>query len=487
LTPFRVAAIVLPVIPSERFVATRLATAALVFCVAGCAPQVVVDPPPQPDYSLLDPDVATLLKNKVAEIEERPRDAELRGQLGLACDLFMILPSARTAFEQATVLDPDDARWWYHLARMRAELGDVEAALDDVDQSIRLHPGYAPAFWRRGYWLLDLGRQDEAETAFRLAVHRDPAALAARVGLARVHLEREQGDEAVRILTELLPYQPENGYLHHLLMTAYRQQGQMELVEEMMGRAESTPPVWPDAWRDERLRYEVGYAADLKKAERLLGQSRFEEAITLLEELRTQRPDDVTLLNNLGAAYIDTGRVDDGIQTLLAALRHDPGHFGSHLNLSRAYELKRLPHQALDHADKAITANPYLAQAHERRGIVLARLKRYREALESLEAARRFDARRSTSLIWSGLVHVELGEWQAAIENLQTAAELVPGSFVVHITLAHARAESGDLSGASTALDRAAQLRPDDPRIEEVRQRIQTRQRSGAPADSSDR
>jgi tetratricopeptide (TPR) repeat protein len=452
--------------------AVILALLVLLALLGGCGPRIVTDPPPRPDFSLLDPDVAELLQNMVAGIEKNPGDAAARGEYGLACDLFSITPSARTAFEQAVKLDPDTARWWYHLARIRAELGEIEAALADIDTAISLETDYAPAHWRRGQWLLELGDLPAAQAAFTSALEHDATATAARVGLARCHIQLDQEDEAITILDQLVEEAPGIGYYHYLLATAYRQKGQLDLATTVQPGAATRPPPWSDPWRDARMQYQVGYAADLQQALRILRQKDYARAIPLLEELRTRRQDDVTLLNNLGAAYVDIDEVTQGVRTLRDALNYAPDHFSTHLNLSLAYQKLGLMEKAVEHADMAIAANPFLPQAHERRGLALARLKRFAEADASLDTAIGFDATRVQSLYWSGLVKIELKSWGAAVETLEAALALSPRNLNIHYALIHALMQNGDRDAADAALDAAVALNPEDPRIDRLRQRI---------------
>ena len=49
------------------------------------------------------------------------------------------------ALEQAVALAPEEARWWYHLARVRAQLGELQSALEDV--AFQTRPLYTGEPW----------------------------------------------------------------------------------------------------------------------------------------------------------------------------------------------------------------------------------------------------------------------------------------------------------------------------------------------------
>ena len=364
------------------------ATALLLACGAPSS----VDPPPSFDVSLVDPRVADLLREMAADVVADPSNPELRGDLGLALEANAMRSAAIEAYHQAALRAPGDPRWPYHAASVRAVQGDFAGALEELGRATALDGSYAPAHRLEGQWLFELGRLDEAERSFRRAVETDANDAGARAGLARVYLQTERQAQAEPLLQQLIGRTPFDAYVRSLLAAVYRQSGRIELARTEVARlGRPVQPSWPDPWRDDLDEYRVGYAADFKRAMRLLGRRRFEEAIPILESLRDQQPREVTVLSNLGAAYLDAGRVDNGMRTLQQALTLAPDHFSVHLNLSRAFEMQGDPTTALGHVDRALTANPYLSAAHVRRGILLAGLKRFDEAAAAIEEAARLN------------------------------------------------------------------------------------------------
>ncbi len=453
----------------------------LLLVLAGlhCRADLPVDSPPRVEEAGLDPDVASLLAERVKGVENEPGNGAIRGQLALAYEANGATDAARTVYAQAEVLDGSEPQWPYHLARMLADSGDNEAAVAAVERAIALEPGYAPAHRRRGEWLLELGRIDDAELAFRSAVELDAGDEGSQTGLGRVYLQKEQELTALEILQPLLGRTRNEAYIRQLLGTAYRQLGRIdEARAELALAAGGDTPVWADPWRDELERYVVGYAAEFKRGMRLLGARRYEEGIPLLEELRAARPDDVTLLSNLGAAYVDVGRLDAAVATLQSALEHDPDHFGSHLNLSAAMEARGQIEPALTHIDAALESNPYLAQSHLQKGRLLLKARRAEDALESFEAAGRYDAVDPTGPLWCGWIHAEMERWPQAVEQFSNAVSRDPGSGPAHLGLAMASAETGDVETADREVEIAARLSPRERRLDQARRRIERARRA---------
>jgi tetratricopeptide (TPR) repeat protein len=448
-------------------------TAVLSGLGAGCDRSPEVGPPPAVELRRADPDVAALVRSRLAEVERSPRDAGARGRLGQALDANSMLRAAATAYEQATALDPDEARWPYHLARIHAQLGDVTGALDAMDESVRRTSRYGPAHWHRGQWWLDLGRPDEAESAFRAALAVSPASLAARVGIARVHLQRGDATRAVAALEELVRDEPDEAYFRQLYASALRRSGdESRARREVALAANPEEPRWADTWRDEVEQSCVGYAADLRRAIGLAAARRWDEALPLFQRLRTRHQRDITLLTNLGAAYSDAGRVDDAIATLKAALELQPDHFGAHLNLSTAYHRKGDLASALHHAEKAVAANATLADARIRRGLVLVGVGRKSDALADFEAAQRSDPASPVGYMCAGSVYTDLKRWGAAVADFEAAIDRDPGYAPAWFGLAVAEGEAGDVAAGRAALQQAEQLMPNAPQRARIEARL---------------
>jgi tetratricopeptide (TPR) repeat protein len=445
-------------IPPKRIVLRAALLGALCLGQA-CSGGGGVGPPPRVEADRLDPEIAAMFEQRVDAVLQAPHDPEARARLGMAYEANAILGAAESAYEQAAALAPENARWPYHVAHVRAEQGDLAGALRELDRVEELDSGHVATYWRRGDWLLELGRLDEAEESYRHAVELDGAAVAPRVGMARVYMQRGQDSYAVQVLQGLLGTMPDHPYLHQLLGTAYRQLGRMEDARhELALAANPRRPRWPDPWIDEIDRDKVGFAADFQRALALLGARRHAEAIPILERLRTEEPDNVVLLSNLGAAYVDAGRTAEGLTTLQAALQIQPDYFSTHLNLSSAYERSGDLERALEHAELAIRANPKLGAAYVKQGLLLARLERWEEALDALDAARRYDARTTASLVLSGRIRSRLGRWQAAAEDYAAAVEQAPNDLAAWLGYALAAAEAGDAGAAQQALAAAERL-----------------------------
>jgi tetratricopeptide (TPR) repeat protein len=85
--------------------------------------------------------------------------------LGVLRQMQTRLPEAQSEFETAISLDPNNARAYLHLAQTRLYLGEPEAAIQPLEQAIRLRsddPNIATTYWLLGTCQLLLGRVDQA-------------------------------------------------------------------------------------------------------------------------------------------------------------------------------------------------------------------------------------------------------------------------------------------------------------------------------------
>ena len=173
----------------------------------------------------------------------RPRSLYWRHKL-LAMS-WLVLGHKRRA---AAVLDTLLARWpgdaWSLASRahVRAQLGDRQAALADAERLVAEHPARSAADWFNLGYLREALDQGDVEAAFRQAVTLDPrldrawyglALALIRVGrlddakvalkrntelqpmspygwyqLARVHVDRRETEQAVRIIAHLKGFEP---------------------------------------------------------------------------------------------------------------------------------------------------------------------------------------------------------------------------------------------------------------------------------------
>lgn len=223
---------------------------------------------------------------RVRELLQQARDALAQGQLDVAqgaivsalgivpgqpdalclhalvCDSLGRFAVAAAKFEQALIAAPDDALTYYHYARLREQVGDIEgsyalrrlaaeripdsplawsdlaehlfahvsvdAALAPLAKAVELGPNYAPAWLKFGTALVNCGRVDQGVAAMRRALQLEPAFGAAWASLADVKTASFTLNEVAQ-LRELLqgsePDESERIAIEFALAKAYENMG----------------------------------------------------------------------------------------------------------------------------------------------------------------------------------------------------------------------------------------------------------------------
>jgi|GEM_PF-2342532 len=98
-------------------------------------------------------------------------------------------------------------------------------------------------------------------------------------------------------------------------------------------------------------------------------------------------------------------------------------------------------------------------------GNILLGRQDYPEALRRFEMALKTNPRLGGSALNAGVCQMRLGLPDKAARLFRQAARIDPGSFEAWVNLAAARMALKDRPGAVQALEKAVQLRPDDPRL----------------------
>ncbi len=167
-----------------------------------------------------------------ATARRSPRDPAVVGALGMAYHADLFYQEALTAYDVAADLDPANWRWGYYSALVHLERGDAAAASDGLRAVVEAQPDFGLAWWRLGESAFKQTKYDEAEMAYTRAASLRPSArdeaefvALARVGQARIALNRGNAAAAVGILETVAEEWPGLGVVHRALADGYRALG----------------------------------------------------------------------------------------------------------------------------------------------------------------------------------------------------------------------------------------------------------------------
>jgi len=433
--------------------------------------------PLPPDVSTLGPlapEVADIVRQAREGVAENPAEAIRWGRFGMVCEANGLVGAARSAYATAVSLQTSDARWWYHLGAVDARLGRSDEAVQDLRRSIDLNGGYAPSFWRLGFWLLDRNEAGAAERAFARATEIDPADRIGWIGLARVYLQRGENARAAGLLERLVSAGTADRYALQLLGTAYRRLGRVDDAQSALQVGATAEPQWTDPWTEEMLAYRRGYAALLKDATAYIVAGQFDRAIGILEDLRKDRPDDLVLNAHLGQVYVAAGRDAEGVALLERVVARQPDRFEAFVDLATGYMHESQLPKARAAVERALTLNPSYAPAYETLGLILWRAGDARAAVAAFDTAVRFDPRNARALVWMGMVQTNSGRIADALASFERAARTNPTNVDAWIGIANAAMTRHDFDRAAEALQHATRLQPDRAVVKESAARLQS-------------
>jgi tetratricopeptide (TPR) repeat protein len=420
----------------------RLVSALLCVALAFGACSRPPQPPGVPALAL-DPQLATLIATSRQAVVVAPKSAEAWGRLGQAFHAADLFAEARLCYGKAEEMDPHQGCWPHLLGLLQLQ-DQPEASLTNLARAAELAGVQTDApRLRLAQALVERGRIDEAARHLELLLAANPAHPAARLEMARVLLARNELERAAESLAPCAT----NAYTARpalqLLSQIRQRQGDGASASALARRAASMPrPIdWPDPW----LREMLGRRADRQKlqdqANGLLIQQRLKEAEDALAKLLRAFPDDPEGLLLLGRLRFQQRRCAEAEETLRRHLALQPASLHGSFQLGLALLCQQRWDDAAAALRAAIALKPDFAQAHYNLGYAL-----------------------------SGA-----GNTTGAIASYREALRSRPGDAETHLALAEELHRAGQVAEALEHLGRSAELNPNDPRVTQLRERIEKR------------
>ena len=410
----------------------------------------------------LDAEVVTAIENAREQVQADPTDSESWLRLGMTYEANGLPQQATESYEATVHLASENARAWYRLGVTRSQLGDLDRAVAALERAGTIDAEYPPIAWQRGFWRLETGDLEGAERDFRIAARLEPNGFAGSTGLARVALQRGEGEAAAELLKGLLARASREPYYHQLLGKAYLSLGRTEEAQRALKRGGGRPmPRFEDPWQREVDEYAAGFAGERDRALTAFAEGRLTEAMDQLRLLLQERPGDGALSYAMAVACMHSGRTAEAIEVLEAGVAHNPGHNLLFVALSDAFRQAGDLERALEHAEKAVALNPALFMTHFRLAGVLEALGRRQEALEVGVRALARDPDSVTGLNWLGNLQSVLGRWQEAADTYEHLIQLEPEQPGFWLGLGFARLRLGEFEEAEAAMVEATRLGPD--------------------------
>lgn len=399
-----------------------------------------------PDLARMDAAVQEQVRQRyaaMAEVLKKPGATDVErgmayGSVGMVLQAGEYYDAAEPAYLNAQALMPTELRWPYYLAHLHKSRGLTAKAIASFSRVLELRPDDVPTLIWLGRTYLDQGQADKAEPLFDRARQLAPRVPAVLVGLGQAALARRDFARAVSTLEEALAVDPSAQSVHSPLAMAYRGLGDTAKAEAHLKLWKNTDVLVPDPLRQELdlalqsgLSYELrGVRAleqrdfkaaadffkqgvDITPGSTSLGRSLRHKLATALylsgdvrgavkwfEDTLRLAPEsgiDETAAKahySLGVLMASSGRGDEAIAHLSAAVRFSPNYVEAYQALADALRRKGRVEQSMASYAEALRINPRAAEARFGYGMALVRLGRYREARDWFTEANRLHPER---------------------------------------------------------------------------------------------
>jgi tetratricopeptide (TPR) repeat protein len=335
--------------------------------------------------------------------------------------------AATACLAQAERLEPRQPRWPY-LQALAVLKTDPDFAISKLQRAVALcdcDPD-APRL-QLGEVLFDRGRFDEAAQQFRRIIQKQSTNARASLGLARIAFEKGAFAESISHLEPCLSSAHTRKAADLLLVQIHQRLGNKSAAEQACRQVAGLPndKAWPDRFQQEVEQQRVGKEALLARADHLIHQGQYAEALRLLQRTLQDYPDSPW-------AWVMTARAYLGGNDLPAAERA---------------------------ARKATELGPDISEAQYYLGVALIVQKNYQAATSCF--------RRATELKPDfALAHYNLrdqGDDAGAIAAFRAAINCTPDEGRAHFNLAKLLVKKGQRDDALVHLRHAVRLNPTDP------------------------
>lgn len=390
-------------------------------------------------------------------VELAPNNPEAQQALGLIEEGARNLAASEECFRRAVALD-GNVEFRLDLARvifLQSRLADAETEWQKIAtefaQDVEVQFALADAF-------RELGRSDEADSAYNRALELAPPGSARRIDIlveqGRMHADRGDATGALAILNRAKSEAPADTDVHYNLGVLFVRMAQTDAAVAAFQEALRQKPDFARAHNN------LGVA--LEKA------GRNEEALASFQKAVEVQPRFADALYNLGLVCFKLRRFQDARGAFEKVLAEAPELADAKFYLGEVYYQLGDAQQALRVYKEAVRTNPEDGAAHRRVGdLYFAQgdndlaITEYWAAVDS--NAR--DAANRTQLMLALLVRAGEGDVRRAVKLGEEGLALDPRALDVRKVLAQAEVQRGRSPRGRQILEEGVRVAPEDPRF----------------------
>ncbi|PKN33629.1 MAG: hypothetical protein CVU61_12340 [Deltaproteobacteria bacterium HGW-Deltaproteobacteria-19] len=270
-------------------------------------------------------------------------------------DAYIIKPFAVQTLEEKinAVLDrranPSPLDGCLRLVQVLIGEGEYNRALGELKAAMTLQPENPRVYQHLGELYVCRGMLEDAEKAFRKAIHCEPRFTRAYDSLAEVFARKGDRERMIAAMRKATAISPKNANRQLNLGKALLENDAVEDARKAFEQAAREAPA------DLPIRREIGEA--------LLARNLNSEAEEIFRVLLNENPSDLHLYNRLGIACRKQGRLHEAIDLYGKAILMDPDDDHLRYNMARVLMEAGRESEAREHVLKALVLYPDFPEA----------------------------------------------------------------------------------------------------------------------------
>ncbi len=288
---------------------------------------------------------------------------------------------------------------------------------------------------------------DAAHEQLRLYLFENPSCVRGRMAAAALCIQNNRLQEAIEELNSVYMRQPNNTMALYALGHCYeRLAKEAQAVEFYQDCLKFKSYLQLPAQRLAAIYFKNG---------------RLEKAIQQYELLKSEYPDDISMLVTLGGLYIADARYADAAHIFNTAILIHPDNF--HTDNEPQVDQLILDgqfHEAIEQIEDLVLTQPHRADLLMKRADVLAMLGETTEAVSQYEEALRLCPDFLEATIKLGTLYLQFGQDDLAAHQFNKAIEINDGIVDAYVGLAAAHKLAGSTPDALATLSLAGAIQP---------------------------
>jgi tetratricopeptide (TPR) repeat protein len=395
-------------------------------------------------------DLANGLREYVRAADLLPDDFALQVKTGNLLLLAGRFDDAKARAEKVLAKNKGDVSAQLLMANSLAGLKDLEAAVTQIEEALRVAPDRSETYANLGALELSRGKRDSAEQAFKRAVELQPNSISAHLALGTFYWLTGRLDAAEESLKCALQLDPRNALTNRVLANFDLATNRLESAEgplKTVFEVTKTP--------DSAVALEEYYVATGKDA----------EARTILQPMLKDSRTAPMANVRLAALDYKSGQRDEAYKRLATVLEKDPANLQALLVKSTILLSDGKSDDALASANVAVERHADSAAAFFALGKIQTIRRQPDAAIAAYQEVLHLNPRATEAKIALGQLQLGQGQTDAALGLATEALANEPANGGAQLLYVRGLMAQGALDRAETELKRLSVRFPNSPTV----------------------